>query len=233
MTRLVTPFVYVVLVSFLAVAQEESKRPPRQLPPPTDIDPKLTGEFRQLERELGDAILHKDAKSLDRLVGVEYTLRVSDIPQGSLPRAIWIDNTLNRLKAESFDQRHHAARKLADDLTVVSLLHIQKATIDGRDFSGDFYLVDFWKKRGGNWQIIARYSSPVGKILDPYPKGYYRWPGLQRRFLLSRFLEETRWQLADHCPVLQSGGQDTRPGATCAAPAYRQRPSAHGLVAST
>ncbi len=170
MTRLVTPFVYVVLVSFLAVAQEESKRPPRQLPPPTDIDPKLTGEFRQLERELGDAILHKDAKSLDRLVGVEYTLRVSDIPQGSLPRAIWIDNTLNRLKAESFDQRHHAARKLADDLTVVSLLHIQKATIDGRDFSGDFYLVDFWKKRGGNWQIIARYSSPVGKILDRGPR---------------------------------------------------------------
>lgn len=166
MNRLLTPFVCVVLASFLALAQEEPKRPPRQLPPPTDIDPKLTEEFRQLEQELGDAILHKNAKTLERLLGVDYTLRVSDIPQGSLPRAIWMDNTLNRLKSESFDQHHHAARKLADDLAVISLLQTQKGTIDGRDFSGDFYLVDFWKKRGGNWQIVARYSSPVGKILD-------------------------------------------------------------------
>ncbi len=141
----------------------EIQRPPRQLPPPTDIDPKLTEEFRQLEQQLCDAILHKDAKILDRLVGPEYTLRVADIPQSSLPRAIWMDNTLKRLKPESCEQHHYAARKLADDLAVVSLLWTQKGTIDGRDFSGDFYVVDFCKKRRGDWQIIARYSSPVGK----------------------------------------------------------------------
>ena len=142
MNRLLTLFVCVVLASFLALAQEEPKGPPRQLPPPTDIDPKLTEEFRQLEQELGDAILHKNAKSLERLLGVEYTLRVSDIPQGSLPRAVWMDNTLNRLKPESFDQHHHAARKLADDLAVISLLLTQQATSDGHDRSGDFYVVD-------------------------------------------------------------------------------------------
>jgi hypothetical protein len=142
------------------------QRPPRQLPPPTDIDPKLTEEFRQLEQQLCDAILHKDARILDRLLGPEFTLRVADIPQSSLPRAIWIDNTLNRLKPESCEQHHHAARKLADDLAVVSLLWTQKGTTDGRDFSGDFYVVDFWRKRRGDWQIIARYSSPVGKPPD-------------------------------------------------------------------
>jgi hypothetical protein len=60
----------------------------------------------------------------------------------------------------------YTARKLADDLGVVSLLWTQKGTMDSRDFGGDFYLVDFWKKRGGNWQIIAWYSSPVGKPPD-------------------------------------------------------------------
>jgi len=45
----------------------------------------------------------------------------------------------------------------------VSLLWTQKGSTDGRDFSGDFYVVDFWKKSSGNWQIIARYSSPLGK----------------------------------------------------------------------
>lgn len=166
MTRLVTLVVYIVLMSFLALAQDEPKRPPRQLPPPTDIDPKLSEEFRQLEQQLSDAILRKDAKTLDGLVGPEYTLRVADIPQGSMPRAIWMDNTLNGLKPESCEQRHTAARKLGDDRGVVSLLLNTKGTIDGRDLSGDFYIVDFWKKRGGNWQIIARYSSPVGMPPD-------------------------------------------------------------------
>lgn len=166
MTRLVTLFMCVVLASFLALAQDEPKRTPRQLPPPTDIDPKLTEELRQLEQQLCDAILRRDAKRLDSLVGPQYTLRVADIPQGSLPRAIWMDNTLNRLKPESCEQHYTAARKLGDDLGVVSLLSTTKGTIDGRDFSGDFYIVDFWKKRGGNWQIIARYSSPVGKPPD-------------------------------------------------------------------
>ena len=153
-----------------AVADEGTvgglQRPPRQLPPPTDVDPKLTEESRRLEQQLCDAILAKDAKILDRLLGPEFTLRVADIPQSSLPRAIWMDNTLNRLKPESCEQYHHAARKLADDLAVVSLLWTQKGTTDGRDFSGDFYVVDFWKKRPGDWQIIARYSSPVGKPPD-------------------------------------------------------------------
>jgi hypothetical protein len=152
-----------------AVADEGKgglQRPTRQLPPPTDVDPKLTEESRRLEQQLCDGILRKDAKLLDRLVGPEYTLRVADIPQSSLPRAIWMANTLNRLKPESCEQHHHAARKLTDNLAVVSLLWTQKGTIDGRDFSGDFYLVDFWKKRRGDWQIVARYSSPVGKPPD-------------------------------------------------------------------
>jgi len=53
------------------------------------------------------------------------------------------------------DERYHAARKLADNLAVVSLLLTQKATDEGRDRSGDFYLVDIWKKSGDQWQIIG------------------------------------------------------------------------------
>lgn len=163
MTRLVTPFAFVVMVSLLALAQDERKRPERQLPAPTDIDAKLTEDIRHLEQQFCDAILHKYETNLDRLVAPEYTLRVADVPQSSLPRVIWMENTLRRLKPESCEQHYHAARKLADDLAVVSLVWSQKGTTDGRDFSGDFYLVDFWKRSSGNWQIIARYSSPRGK----------------------------------------------------------------------
>jgi hypothetical protein len=42
----------------------------------------------------------------------------------------------------------------------------QKATFDGRDRSGDFYVVDIWRKSATNWRIIARYSTPLGKKFD-------------------------------------------------------------------
>jgi hypothetical protein len=85
--------------------QDEIKSSPPELPPPTDIDPGLMEQLRQAEKQFCDAIVHKNAQVLEHLVGPEYTLRTADIPQGSLPRAIWMDNTLNRLKAESCEQK--------------------------------------------------------------------------------------------------------------------------------
>jgi hypothetical protein len=69
-------------------------------------------------------------------------------------------------KLESFNEHYHAARRLSDNLAAVSLLLTQKATFVGRDRSGDFYIVDIWKKTGDNWQMIARYSTPVRKNFD-------------------------------------------------------------------
>jgi len=164
MPRFLLTLWYAFLSGFTCLAvQNQPERSPRQIPAPTDIDPSLTEQLRRLEQEFGDAILHRDANTLERIVGPEFTLRVSDVPQSSLPRAIWMDNTLHRLKPESFAQHDDAARKLTDDLAVLSLLLTYKGSMDGRDFSGDSYLVDFWKKRDGKWQIIARYGCAVGK----------------------------------------------------------------------
>jgi hypothetical protein len=139
----------------------------RMPPPPTDIDPQLTDMLRQLEQELGEAALHgfKDTKTMERLVAPEFTLRLSDAPQRSVPRSLW-GQPSSAYRIESLEERYHAARKLTDDLSVVSLLVTQKATMDGRDRSGDFYLVDIWRKGSDHWQMIARYSCPIGKEFD-------------------------------------------------------------------
>ena len=95
---------------------------------------------------------------------------MSDAPERSLPRAQW-GQPASAYKIESLEERFHAARRLADDLAVVSLLLTQKASRDGQDRSGDLYIVDVWKARGGRWQLIARYSSPQGKTFDrPVPR---------------------------------------------------------------
>jgi Domain of unknown function (DUF4440) len=170
MPRFLVPFWYALLISFTcSAAQNQAEQSPSQLPPSTDIDPTLTEQFRQIEQQFADAILHKDSGALERFVGPEYALRISDVPQSSLPRAIWMDNSLHRLQAESVEQRDYAARKLTDDLAVVSVSWTYKGSMDGRDFSGDSYLVDLWKKHSGDWQIIGRYGCATGKPPDRPP----------------------------------------------------------------
>ena len=150
------------LVPFTFQGQAGSAQ--RSLPPPTDIDAQFTEQLGQAEQQFCKAILNRDAGTLDRLVSPNFALRVADVPQGSLPRTVWMDSTLHRITGEHCEQHHVVARKLADDLAAVSLVWSQKGTSDGRDFSGDFYVVDFWQKSSGNWQIIARYSTPLGKF---------------------------------------------------------------------
>src|SRR5215471_21050700 len=111
----------VVLIALSVFAsQDQQNGPPSSLSRPTDIDSQLTEQLRQVEKQFCNSILQRDAEVLDCLVAPEFTLRIADIPQSSLPRAIWMDNTLNRLKAQSCEQSHVAARKIADDLAAVS-----------------------------------------------------------------------------------------------------------------
>jgi hypothetical protein len=165
-SRLVNAIAAGLLVSSISAAAQTPNRATPQLPAPTDVDPQLTEQLQRLEQSLADAIVHKDEERLQRLVGPEYVLRIGDVPQGSMPRAIWMDNTLHRLKAESAEPQHCTARRLSANLAAVSLVHKQRGSIDGRDFSGEFYLVDIWKQTADSWQIIARYSTPMGTRVE-------------------------------------------------------------------
>jgi hypothetical protein len=139
-------------------------------PPPADIDAQLTDTLAQLERELGDVALHgfKDRQEVERLVGSEFTVRFSDAPERSVPRAHWaLPST--RYKMEALEEQFPAARRLADDLAVVSLLLTEKVSLDGRDQNGDSYLVDIWKRRADRWQLIARYSGRLSATSETAP----------------------------------------------------------------
>src|SRR5436309_4525739 len=41
------------------------------------------------------------------------------------------------------------------------------ATFQGKDISGDFFIVDIWQKAGSDWKIAARYSSGPGVTPKP------------------------------------------------------------------
>ena len=155
-----------VLSAMPAAAQDTSRA--RLQSRPTDIDAGLTEVLRPLEQTLADAILRKDAAVFQRLVAPEFTLRIADVPQSEVSRAVWIESSLNTMNVDSVLLQYCVARFLSPDFAVVSLISKQKASIDGKDLSGDFYLVDLWRQNAGAWQIVARYSSPVGKRMDQW-----------------------------------------------------------------
>jgi hypothetical protein len=103
---------------------------------------------------------------LERVVAPEFSLRIADIPQGNLPRAIWMKNTIGGLKGQFFQLRYVAARRIGLDLAAVSLVSESKGTIEGRDQSCVCYTLDFWMKRDGAWQIIARYNIASDRRRD-------------------------------------------------------------------
>jgi hypothetical protein len=177
MPRVALVCALLIALAGFALQAQIKKSPPElpPLPPPADIDPQLTEQLRQLEQQLGEAAMHMDTKVLERLVGAEYTLRMGDAPEQSVPRAVWMESLRPQgphpYKLESFNEQYHAARRLSDNLVAVSLLLTQKATFAGRDRSGDFYIVDIWKKSGDQWQMIALYSTPISKNFDRLQPG--------------------------------------------------------------
>jgi hypothetical protein len=217
MTRWLMPFIWTALASStVAFTDPQPEASPRESP--TDMDSKLTYELGRLEQELREAVLHKDAKTLERLVGSDYTAPDSEVSQGSLPRAVWMNDTLGILAHESFEQNHHAARKLADDLAVVSLVQSQKEMPRSGGTAREFYLVDFWKQRGGNWQIIRRYSSAVGGPSDGAPQRLAGLTDIDPQLTnLLRELEEELGQVALH------GFEDARTMNRLVAPEFTQR----------
>lgn len=115
----------------------------------------------KLEREWMDALVRKDHKALEAFLAPSYALTTSDAPMLNIDRSAWLKNVAT-YNLHSFTQREHRVRNVSQNVVAVSLIHTQKATVNGRDRSGEFFIVDLWEKKGPRWQVLARFSSPLG-----------------------------------------------------------------------
>jgi len=121
--------------------------------------------FTKLERDWIQAVQKKDKPALDTILAPEFMLRSSENPENPIPRADWVQNALTSCDIRSFSHRAMAIRALLG-AAVVSFVQSQRATVDGRDRSGDYFIVDLWEAKGGKWQVSARYIAPVDNVLD-------------------------------------------------------------------
>jgi hypothetical protein len=116
--------------------------------------------FTKLERDWTQAVQEKNKTALESILAPEFMLRSSDNPENPLSRADWIQLALTRSDIRSFTHRAMAIRAFLR-VAAVSFVQSQHATMDGKDRSGDYFIVDLWEVNNDKWQVCARYITPV------------------------------------------------------------------------
>jgi Domain of unknown function (DUF4440) len=118
--------------------------------------------FTNLERDWIQAVQRKDEATLESILAPEFMLRSSEEAENPQFRAAWIHQALNSYHIRTYDHRAMVIRAFLG-VAVVSFVQRQQATMDGKDCSGDYLIVDLWESNHNKWQVSARYMAPISK----------------------------------------------------------------------
>jgi hypothetical protein len=116
--------------------------------------------FTRLESDWIQAAQRKDKAALDSILAPEFIVFSSERPENPLSRADWVQQSLTRYRIQSYSHRAMVIRAFVG-VALVSFLQSQRATVDGRDCSGDYLILDVWEANHNKWQVAARYIAPI------------------------------------------------------------------------
>lgn len=115
-------------------------------------------EIRDMQQRWMEAASRKNEPVLEAILADEYVLISARL--GFVDRNGWLamgpDYDIEEFEYLESDINVYG------DTAVSNSRYWQKATIDGKDLSVEFYLTDVWIKRGESWQVVTRHSSIAG-----------------------------------------------------------------------
>lgn len=101
----------------------------------------------------------RDLARLNALVTDDFfvTIAAQGMPLQTTPRERWL-SVMPAYEIQSINIDDIRAT-LYDQIAVVSLLWSQRATVNGNDRSGTFFITDIWRKTADGWRVAERHSS--------------------------------------------------------------------------
>lgn len=162
-----------VLLPFTVLASAQEPVQPKLTPAIITATRQVT-LFTGLEKQMLVAIQKRDKTAVQALLGDDFEIDMPDADP--LPGDDWLDTVMaNDFNLKSFTVRQLSVVDLGD-AAVVKFDRVQQATYKGRNESGEFFVVDLWKKSGDSWKLANRYVSKVGSIpenvkVQPKPTG--------------------------------------------------------------
>ena len=136
-----------------------------QEPVKPSLAPKIVTATRQvtlftgLEKQVLEGIQKKDESSLKQLLADDFEIWT---PNGD-PIALedWLPVVLGKkYSLKSFRINQMSVRDF-EDTVVVKFMRSQKAAFQGKDDSGEYFVVDVWRKAGDSWKLSDRYVSKI------------------------------------------------------------------------
>lgn len=115
-------------------------------------------EIRDTQQRWMEAASRKNEPVLEDILADEYVLISARL--GFVDRNGWLamgpDYDIEEFEYLESDINVYG------DTAISNSRYWQKATINGKDLSVEFYLTDVWVKRGERWQVVTRHSSIAG-----------------------------------------------------------------------
>ena len=160
-------FFSMVILPALSLAAQEPVRPP--------LAPKIVTATRQvtlftgLEKQLLAGIQKKDPTALKAQLADDFEIWM---PNGdAIATEDWLPAVLGKFNLKSFRISQMSVRDFGDT-AIVKFMRSQKADFQGRDESGEYFVVDVWRKAGDSWQLSDRYVSKISSVVStPRPSG--------------------------------------------------------------
>jgi ketosteroid isomerase-like protein len=122
-------------------------------------DPAVVETLKQIERDMGQAMVAADIETLNRIFADDWT------SIGAAGAVVTKETLLRNFK--SAHDRLEAFELGALDVQVkgnVAVVHgsvTEKRTRDGRDVSGEYVWMDLMEKRNGTWVVIRSAGAKV------------------------------------------------------------------------
>jgi hypothetical protein len=157
---LVRCFVFIVSIVFTALVAAPAQEPVKPALTPRIITAtKQVTIFTAMENQLLQAIQKKDKAAAQAMLSDDLNIEMPDADP--LPGDDWLDSVMAKdYTLKSFVVRQMSAIDLGNAV-VVKFDRLQEAVLKGKADSGEFFVVDLWKKDGDNWKLANRYVSKV------------------------------------------------------------------------
>ncbi|HEY6348675.1 MAG TPA: nuclear transport factor 2 family protein [Candidatus Angelobacter sp.] len=164
-------FSFMVATAVLAATQEPVSP---KLTPTIITATKQVILFTGLERQVLQAIQKKDKSAVEAMTTDDFQIEMPDADPLAGPD--WLDSVASRdFTLKSFVLRQMSVADLGD-AAVVKYDRIQQATFKGKNDSGEFFVIDLWKKSGDSWRLANRYVARIAQVpasqkIQPKPTG--------------------------------------------------------------
>ncbi len=123
---------------------------------------RLVALYSELEAQLATAAQKSDSAKLQQLLSDDFEQWTPEPPGDPMLREDW----MAAYHPTSFSTHQMAVRAFGDTEIASFVLH-QKAAFGEKDESGEFFVVDVWRREGNTSRLASRYISRVVKTGAP------------------------------------------------------------------